>query len=80
MNHFCTCPVTRCPRHPLNHDKGCDLCIKDNILKKKMPACMFVSVNKDVSSVTDYSIKGFVEFYEKCNLENTNETTDRIKS
>lgn len=63
MNHFCNCPVTKCPRHPSNHDMGCDLCIKDNIEKKKMPACMFRVVNDDVSKVNDYSMKGFVEFY-----------------
>lgn len=63
--HFCTCPVTNCPRHPSNHENGCDPCIADNIKKKKMPACMFRAVNEDVSEVRDYSIKGFVEFYRK---------------
>lgn len=60
--HFCNCPVTGCPRHPSNHEDGCDPCIKDNLLKKKMPACMFKAVQEDVSEVRDYSIKGFVEF------------------
>lgn len=63
--HFCTCPATNCPRHPLNHKDGCDPCIKDNIIKKKMPACMFRAVRDDVSEVRDYSIKGFVDFYLK---------------
>lgn len=61
--HFCNCPVTKCPRHPSNHENGCDPCIKDNIMKKKMPACMFRAVCDDVSNVDDYSIKGFVEFF-----------------
>lgn len=61
--HFCSCPATKCPRHPLNHENGCDPCIKDNIMKKKMPACMFQAVHDDVSEVRDYSIKGFVEFF-----------------
>ena len=63
--HFCTCPVTVCPRHPQNHKHGCDPCIKDNIMKKKMPACMFVAVNEDVSEVKDYTIEGFVDFFNK---------------
>lgn len=67
MKHFCTCPVAQCPRHPSNHDKGCNPCIKDNLVKNKMPACMFKAVNDDVSEVKDFSIKGFVEFYLKIN-------------
>jgi hypothetical protein len=35
---FCNCPVNQCPRHPDNHNKGCDPCIQDNLKKKKMPA------------------------------------------
>lgn len=67
MNHFCTCPVTQCPRHPSNHKQGCDPCIKDNLEKDKMPACMFRAVSDDVSKVSDYTIKGFVDFYLKIN-------------
>ncbi len=65
--HFCSCPVTQCPRHPLNHDKGCDLCIRDNLEKGKMPACMFKAVSEDVSDAKDWTIKGFVDFYLKHN-------------
>lgn len=32
--NFCTCPVTKCPRHPMNHDEGCTPCIKDNLEKR----------------------------------------------
>lgn len=72
--HFCSCPVTNCPRHPSNHVNGCDPCIQDNIAKKKMPACMFRAVDDDVSEVKDYSIKGFVEFY--LTKQNKNSSTD----
>lgn len=65
MKHFCTCPVTACPRHPSNHNQGCDPCMKDNLKKGKMPACMFDAVSEDVSEVRDYTIKGFVDFYLK---------------
>lgn len=63
MSHFCTCPVVQCPRHPSNHHQGCDPCIKDNLEKGKMPACMFKAVSDDVSEAKDYTIKGFVDFY-----------------
>ena len=64
-DHFCTCPVTKCPRHPSSQNNGCDPCIKNNLEKKRMPACFFIAVNEDVSEVTDYSMKGFVEFFLK---------------
>lgn len=70
MNHFCTCPVTQCSRHPSSHNKGCDPCVKDNLEKKKIPACMFKAVSDDVSEVRDYTIKGFVDFYLKINEGN----------
>ena len=63
QKHFCTCPVAQCENHPLNHAHGCDPCIKDNLAKGKMPACMFKAVNKDVSEAHDWTIKGFVDFY-----------------
>lgn len=63
--HFCTCVVRGCPRHPANHNDGCDPCIKDNLEKGKMPTCFFLSVSDDVSDVKDYTVKGFVEFYQK---------------
>ena len=64
-NHFCTCPVIGCSRHPNNHSEGCDPCIKDNLLKKKMPACFFHVVHEDMSDVTDYTIEGFVRFFNR---------------
>lgn len=63
--HFCTCPVEKCPKHPANHGDGCDRCIQDNLQKSKMPTCFFRAVHDDVDDVQDFTIKGFVEFYEK---------------
>lgn len=74
--HFCTCPVTQCPRNPSNHSKGCDPCILDNLQKRKMPACFYSVVNEDVSGVTDYSIEGFVKFF----LENQNNGDSTLAS
>lgn len=61
--HFCVCPVVQCPRHPNNHSEGCDPCIQDNLAQKKMPACFFRAVHEDMSGITDYSIQGFVNFF-----------------
>lgn len=61
--HFCTCPVTGCPRHPSNHAEGCDPCIQDNLKHGKMPACFFLAVSNDVSGVKKYTVESFVEFY-----------------
>lgn len=62
--HFCDCPVTACTRHPSNHSQGCDPCIEDNLKKKKMPACFFRAVHDDVDGLEDFTIQGFVDFYE----------------
>lgn len=66
MEHFCTCHVKQCPKHPLNHNNGCDPCMQDNIAKGKMPTCMFKAVSDDLGAVKDYTIKGFVDFYTNC--------------
>ena len=31
---FCTCTDLKCPCHPANHDRGCDLCIQKNLKQK----------------------------------------------
>lgn len=64
--HFCTCTVTRCPRHPSQHGEGCDPCIRSNLKQGKIPSCFFRIVRDDIGGVTDFSIKGFVEFYNRC--------------
>ena len=71
-NHFCSCTDTKCQMHPTNHNKGCDPCIIDNLERKKMPACFFIAVSDDVSGVTDYSMKGFVDFFLKKQNESKN--------
>lgn len=61
--HFCTCGDHQCPKHPTNHDKGCDPCIRDNLEHHRMPSCFFKVVHSDLGGQTDFSIAGFVEFY-----------------
>ena len=36
---FCTCPDTKCPNHPSNHDKGCTPCIAKNLAQREIPGC-----------------------------------------
>lgn len=62
--HFCTCPDTKCSKHPANHAFGCDPCIKSNLLQKRMPTCFYKAVHDDTSNVTDYTIEGFVDFFQ----------------
>lgn len=62
-NHFCTCTDIKCPKHPVNHNKGCDPCIASNLHQKEMPTCFFLAVHDDVSDVKDFSIDSFVQFY-----------------
>lgn len=63
QNHFCTCNETNCKLHPVNHDKGCDPCIRKNLNKGEMPGCFFHLVNDDTSKADDFTIEGFVKFY-----------------
>lgn len=65
MKPFCTCPMTQCPRHPSNHQQGCTPCMNDILNKGKMPACMLSAASDDVRNVKDYTIKGFVDFYQR---------------
>lgn len=61
--HFCNCHMNSCPWHPSNHNHGRDLCIQDNLLKKKIPSCFFRAIHENIHAVNDYSIASFIEFY-----------------
>ena len=61
--HFCTCTVTQCPDHPLNHDKGCDPCIQKNLKLGEIPACFWVNISNGVTGSTEYSVENFTKFY-----------------
>lgn len=41
LSEFCTCKRTKCPLHPVNHNKGCAPCIQKNLKTKQMPSCFF---------------------------------------
>lgn len=42
---FCSCTDYKCPNHPVNHDKGCTLCILKNLKQKEIPACFFHDID-----------------------------------
>lgn len=37
----CTCKDLDCPFNPVNHDKGCTLCIAKNLKLREVPSCFF---------------------------------------
>ncbi|MDY3059529.1 MAG: DUF6485 family protein [Fusobacterium sp.] len=39
--HFCSCTDHKCPMNPVNHDKGCDLCIQKCLKLNEIPSCFF---------------------------------------
>jgi len=64
---FCTCEDFNCPNHPSNHNQGCALCIKKNLELNEIPSCFFKKINKDISKQEDFTIDGFVKFYNENN-------------
>lgn len=47
--HFCTCTDLNCKLNPHSTLKGCDPCIKKNLMKREIPSC--------------FTIECFVNFY-----------------
>ncbi len=63
--HFCTCHDTKCNLNPHNHKEGCSPCIKKNLAAGEIPTCFFKVVSEDLTDVKDYSIQGFINFFNK---------------
>ena len=42
---YCTCTDLDCPCHPVNHDRGCDLCILKNLQEKEIPTCFYKDID-----------------------------------
>ncbi|MCR1953625.1 DUF6485 family protein [Clostridioides mangenotii] len=59
MNDFCNCINKSCPLHPSNHDKGCTLCIQNNLTLREIPNCFFNLVTEDTDPVELSSLDGF---------------------
>ena len=65
---FCTCRDTACPNNPVNHDKGCTLCILKNLECGEIPTCFFKKVEGDYRG-PGYSMRDFAELVMKQSLQ-----------
>ena len=45
---FCTCPDHACPCNPVNHDKGCVLCVAKCLNENEIPVCFFRKIEPDM--------------------------------
>lgn len=63
MEHFCTCTDHSCPNHPVNHEQGCDRCVRKCLALHEIPACFFLDVSTDCSQLKDYKYADFCEHY-----------------
>ena len=63
--HFCNCPATECPNHPLNQNGGCDPCIKKILELGEVPACVWFNAQTGTVGKTEWSMENFSKFYLK---------------
>ncbi len=56
---FCTCTDYSCELNPVNHDKGCNLCIEDSLKTREIPRCFFLKVSDNIDDIEDWSIEAF---------------------
>lgn len=63
--YFCSCTDHKCPMNPVNHDKGCDLCVQKCLKLNEIPSCFFKKISLDRPENEDYTFKGFAAFVEK---------------
>ena len=60
-SHFCPCTDYECDFNPINHDKGCSLCVEDRFKTKEIPKCFFISTIDDIDSIEDWSFEAFAK-------------------
>ena len=65
---FCTCTDYKCPCHPVNHDQGCNLCIRKNLQQKEFPSCFFHSIDSE-KPTPDWYYQDFAALVEKARQE-----------
>lgn len=71
LSMFCTCTFTDCNLHPLNHNKGCSLCILKNLKNEEIPNCFFNKVDCS-DKRKGYKFKDFAEAVIKTNSKDNN--------
>ena len=65
---FCTCPDTKCPNHPSNHDRGCTPCIAKNLAQMEIPGCLFRKAG-GVKPTPDWHFEDFAALIDSINAE-----------
>lgn len=60
LSEFCVCKDRSCSLHPINHDKGCSLCIAKNIKNKEIPSCFFEAAD-GYPSKDGYTFEAFAK-------------------
>ena len=60
-NPSCPCPDFSCEFNPVNHDKGCNLCVNDSVKTHEIPRCFFMQLKENVDDVTDWSFEAFAD-------------------
>lgn len=58
---FCTCRDTKCPNHPTNHTRGCELCVSKCLCAGEIPSCFFRAVG-NIDDAEGYTYKDFAAF------------------
>ncbi len=64
MSDFCTCSDHSCPLNPVNHHRGCDLCVQKCLKLGEIPSCFFNAVC-DGEKPEGYTYQGFADFVTK---------------
>ena len=60
LSPFCSCTDHKCPRHPVNHERGCAPCVAYCLKQGEIPSCFFNAVD----SVKEHEIYTYREFAE----------------
>ena len=58
---FCPCTDAGCAFNPINHDKGCNLCVEDSLKCREIPKCFFKEAGGDIDAITDWSFENFAK-------------------
>ena len=72
--HPCTCDDLSCPLNPNNprnreRGRGCDACIRKNLVLGEIPSCFFNKVGETPEGWEDYSVAGFVRHCRNYGIE-----------
>lgn len=58
---FCPCTDYKCEFNPVNHDKGCNLCVEDSVKTREIPKCFFLKVADNLEGIEDWSFEAFAK-------------------